>query len=193
MLTAGGAWWSGGRTPIPGAAGWLAGADDRVTIAPVKLILAVLLPATVLAQASPTLQFRGEQGSKHAAIATPDAAASPGGKLSLFVDVTPKPGIHVYAPGSDDYIPVSVKLEPAAEIKAGKLAYPKAEMMTFASEKVPVFQKPFRLMQEVTILGTLKPGAIVPVKGTVDYQACDDSVCYPPESAPISWSLTVRE
>jgi len=192
MLTAGGAWWSGGRTPIPGAAGWLAGADDRVTIAPVKLILAVLLPATVLAQASPTLQFRGEQGSKHAAIATPDAAASPGGKLSLFVDVTPKPGIHVYAPGSDDYIPVSVKLEPAAEIKAGKLAYPKAEMMTFASEKVPVFQKPFRLTQEATLDKSAKAGATVSVAGTVKLQACDDKVCFPPENVPVKWNVAVK-
>ena len=65
--------------------------------------------------------------------------------------------------------------------------------MTFADEKVPVFQKPFRLMQEVTVLGArLQPGATVSVKGTVDFQACDDKVCYPPESAPVTWSLVVR-
>jgi hypothetical protein len=26
----------------------------------------------------------------------------------------------------------------------------------------------------------------------VHYQACDDKVCFPPESAPVSWTVTVR-
>ena len=115
-----------------------------------------------------------------------------GAKLALFVDVTPKPGIHVYAPGSKDYIPITVKLNAQPEIKAGKVAYPKSEMMTFADEKVPVFQKPFRLTQDVTLDKSAKPGSTVTVSGTVNYQACDDRVCYPPESAPVSWTVLVK-
>jgi DsbC/DsbD-like thiol-disulfide interchange protein len=115
-----------------------------------------------------------------------------GAKLSLFVDVAPKPGIHVYAPGSNDYIPITVKLNPQAQIKAGKVAYPKSEMMTFADEKVPVFQKPFRLTQDVTLDKSAKPGSTVTVAGTVSYQACDDRVCYPPESAPVMWTVLVK-
>jgi hypothetical protein len=74
----------------------------------------------------------------------------------------------------------------------GKLSYPKSELVTLLEEKVPVFQKPFRLMQEVTVLGSLKSGATVPVKGTVEWQACDDKVCYAPESADVSWTLNVK-
>jgi DsbC/DsbD-like thiol-disulfide interchange protein len=115
-----------------------------------------------------------------------------GGKLALFVDVAPKPGIHVYAPGSKDYIPITVKLNAQPAIKAGKVAYPKSEMMTFADEKVPVFQKPFRLTQDVTLDKSAKPGSMVTVAGTVSYQACDDRVCYPPESTPVSWTVLVK-
>ncbi|HMB82006.1 MAG TPA: protein-disulfide reductase DsbD domain-containing protein [Vicinamibacterales bacterium] len=115
-----------------------------------------------------------------------------GGKLSLFVDVAPKSGIHVYAPGSNDYIPITVKLNAQPAFKAGKVAYPKSEMMTFADEKVPVFQKPFRLTQDVTLDKSAKAGSTVTVSGTVSYQACDDRVCYPPESSPISWTVTVK-
>ena len=115
-----------------------------------------------------------------------------GAKLALFVDVTPKPGIHVYAPGSKDYIPITVKLNAQPEIKAGKVAYPKSDTMTFADEKVPVFQKAFRLTQDVTLDKSAKPGSTVTVTGTVNYQACDDRVCYPPESAPISWTVVVK-
>ena len=115
-----------------------------------------------------------------------------GARLALFVDVTPKAGIHVYAPGSNDYIPITVKLNAQPEIKAGKVAYPKSEMMTFADEKVPVFQKPFRLTQDVTLDKSAKPGSTMTVSGTVNYQACDDRVCYPPESAPVRWTVVVK-
>ena len=115
-----------------------------------------------------------------------------GATLSLFVDVAPKPGIHVYAPGSRDYIAITVKLNPQGQIKAGKVAYPKADVMTFLDEKVPVFQKPFRLTQNVTIDKSAQPGATVVVGGTVNYQACDDKVCYAPESAPVTWTISVK-
>ena len=130
----------------------------------------------------------------HATIAVSpgEVSGAAGAKLALFVDVTPKPNIHVYAPGSKDYIPITVKLNAPPEIKAGKLAYPKSEMMTFADEKVPVFQKPFRLTQDVTIDKSAKAGSTVTMTGTVNYQACDDRVCYPPESAPIAWTVLVK-
>jgi len=121
-----------------------------------------------------------------------EVSGKAGAKLSLFVDVTPKSGIHVYAPGSKDYIPIMVKLNPVSQLKSGKVLYPKAEMMTFADERVPVFDKPFRLTQDVTLDKSLKPGATVMVAGTVSYQACDDKVCYPPESAPVTWTVVVK-
>ena len=130
----------------------------------------------------------------HAAIAaTPvEVSGAAGGKIALFVDVTPKPNIHVYAPGSEFYIPITVKLNAPAEIKAGKLVYPKAETLTLLDEKVAVFQKPFRLTQEMTIDKSAKPGSTLTVSGTVHYQSCDDKVCYPPESAPVTWMVTVK-
>jgi thioredoxin:protein disulfide reductase len=130
----------------------------------------------------------------HAAIvASPaDVSGKAGTNLSLFVDVTPKPGMHVYAPGNADYIPITVKLNPAADIKAGKLAYPKSDVVTLADEKVSVFQKPFRLTQDVTLDKSAKAGSTIAVAGIVNYQACDDRMCYPPESARVSWSVTVK-
>lgn len=149
----------------------------------------------VSAQSSaPSLQFRGTQGSAHATITASPArvAGAPGAKLMLFVDVTPKASIHVYAPGSKDYIPITVKPDPQPQVKFGKVAYPKAEMMTFADERVPVFQKPFRLTQEITLGRAAQPGSTVTIAGTVHFQACDDKVCYPPESVPLSWTVAVK-
>ena len=140
-----------------------------------------LLPALVMMPGHATI------------VASPnDVSGKAGEKLVLFVDVTPKPGMHVYAPGNADYIPITVKLNPAPEIKAGKLAYPKSEVMTLADEKVSVFEKPFRLTQDVTLDKSAKPGSTVAVAGTVNFQACDDRVCYPPENASVSWSVSVK-
>jgi thiol:disulfide interchange protein DsbD len=156
-----------------------------------RIFLAAVLFA---AQAAPSLQFRGNTESKHATITAAPAgvSAAPGTKLALFVDVTPKANIHVYAPGSKDYIPITVKPDAQAQMKFGKVTYPKSEMMTFGDEKVPVFGKPFRLTQDATLDKSAKPGSTVTVAGTVSFQACDDRVCYPPESVPVSWSVAVK-
>jgi thiol:disulfide interchange protein DsbD len=148
----------------------------------------------VSAQNAPALQFRGSQESRHAMIAAtpPGISGAAGAKIALFVDVTPKTNIHVYAPGSKDYIPITVKLEPQPQVKFGKVTYPKAETMTFADEKVPVFQKPFRLTQDATLDKSAKPGSTLTIAGTVHFQACDDRVCFPPESVPVSWTVAVK-
>jgi DsbC/DsbD-like thiol-disulfide interchange protein len=159
----------------------------------VKPLFFFLLSTTVLAQATPNLQFRGDaQGSKHAAIVAAPVEGAVAGKVTLFLDVTPKPGIHVYAPGSKDYIPISVKIDPVAGIKPGKLTYPKSEMMTFGEEKVPVFQKPFRLTQDIVLDKSAATGGTVSVAGTVHLQACDDRVCFPPENVPVKWTVAMK-
>jgi len=149
----------------------------------------ILLVSAFLLQLIPPA---GKPG--HATIAASPATVNgtAGAKLSLFVDVTPKTNIHVYAPGTEFYIPITVKLNAQPEIKPGKIAYPKSETLTLLNEKVPVFQKPFRLTQEVTLDKSAKSGSTVTVSGTVNYQACDDAVFYPPESAPVSWTVTVK-
>ena len=156
-----------------------------------RILIAFLIFA---AQAAPALQFRGNTESKHATItaAPTGVSAAPGAKLSLFVDVTPNTNIHVYAPGSKDYIPITVKPDAQAPLKFGKVRYPKSEMLTFGDEKVPVFAKPFRLTQDATLDKSAKSGSTVMVAGTVSFQACDDRVCYPPESVPVSWSVMVK-
>jgi len=138
------------------------------------------------------LQFRG--GSSHATIAPAPAAVTgaAGAKVSLALDVTPKAGIHVYAPGTKDFIPIELKLDAQPDIKAGKVVYPKSETMTFGDEKVPVFEKPFKLTEDVTIARTAKPGSTLTVNGNVHLQACTDQICYPPETIPVSWTLTVK-
>ncbi|HEV3140071.1 MAG TPA: hypothetical protein VGY57_06125, partial [Vicinamibacterales bacterium] len=126
-----------------------------------RILFGVIL--ITAAQASPNLQFRGAATSTHAAIAAAPAEISgaAGAKIVLTVDVQPKPGIHVYAPGTKDFIPITLKLDDSADVKGGKTTYPKPETMVVVDEKVPVFNKPFKLTQEATLAKTAKSGSTV--------------------------------
>jgi hypothetical protein len=117
----------------------------------------------------------------------------PGGKLSLVVNITPKRRMHVYAPGTK-YRAVTVTLNGNAWLKQGKTVYPKPSIYFFKplKEQVLVFSEKFTLTTPIAI-GTI-PARLKQVKisGTLSYQACDDRVCYLPQSVPLEWVMTVR-
>jgi DsbC/DsbD-like thiol-disulfide interchange protein len=119
-------------------------------------------------------------------------AAAAGSQVALYVDVVPNAGIHVYAPGAKDFLPIALKMNPADGVTVGALTYPKSQTLVFEGQKVPVYDKPFRLTQRVTLGQSLKAGETVTVTGTVNYQACDDRVCFIPASAPVSWTVEIR-
>jgi len=156
----------------------------------------LLLSSAAFAQTSPSLQFRGAPASKHADIAAQPAeiSSAAGAKIVLSVDVQPKPGIHVYAPGTKDFIPITLTLDNSADVKpAGKTIYPPTtDTLVVVDEKVPVFSKPFKLTTGVTLAKTAKPGSTVKIDGKINMQACDEKVCYPPETIPVSWNVSVK-
>jgi len=112
--------------------------------------------------------------------------------VKLFVDVTPRPKMHVYAPGAKDYLPIALELN-SPGVKAGKLTYPKSQDWYFepTKEHVPVYQAPFRLTQDVTVAPGTKAGALI-VTGVLKYQACDETICYNPVTEPIAWTINVK-
>ena len=130
-----------------------------------------------------------------------DAQVAPGNRLSLVVDVTPKPGMHVYAPGDHLYRVVRLRIEAPDYLRAHAVSYPPSELYHYEplDETVPVYEQPFRLVQEVTVpmsretaaLAAEPDGKLV-IEGVLEYQACDDEVCYIPAEAPLRWELEWR-
>ena len=129
---------------------------------------------------------------------TPQIA--PGDRFSVAVDIEPHSKIHVYAPGAKGYRVISFTLEPNPQVRALPLQYPASEIYFYKplNERIPVFQKPFRLVQELVLEGTLPAQAAlrgkenVTVKGSLEYQACNDKECFNPVSVPLSWTMTLR-
>lgn len=127
-------------------------------------------------------------------------SAAPGSRLTVTLDVTPRRTMHVYAPGKHDYqvVQLAVDAQPWATLAATK--YPASEMYHFAplNETVEVYSAPFRLSREVTLLDTpearkaLAGRTSITLSGRLEYQACDDNVCYSPSKVPFSFVVTLK-
>jgi DsbC/DsbD-like thiol-disulfide interchange protein len=128
------------------------------------------------------------QDTKHLTLKASTAAVA-GKRVTLAVDVTPKPKMHVYAPGQAGYIGVTLTLDANPAVSAAKPKYPAAEKIYLPALKETqlVYAKPFRIAQEVTLRSTASSS--VTITGTLRYQACDDAICYVPTTVPVAWTV----
>lgn len=154
---------------------------------------------TLVAHAQGAGPFRNDTMhlTVNTSISAPAIAA--GDKVSLKFDITPKRAMHVYAPGKHDYQVIAVKIDPQPWMKVAPTTYPPSEIYHFKEldEKVETYGKPFTLVQDITVLNTAaakKALAAAPVKltGKLEYQACDDKVCYAPTRVPVTFELAVK-
>jgi peroxiredoxin len=125
-----------------------------------------------------------------------DSVVAPGSVFALVVDGMPSAGMHVYAPGVTGYVPLALEIDSTTGLRVKVPAYPPPEIYHFAplDERVPVYQGPFRVVQEVVLdaaFGGALTGELV-IRGTLRYQACSDSICFPPRDVPMTWRVTVR-
>ena len=129
-----------------------------------------------------------------------DTDIAAGKRISVTFDITPKRLMHVYAPGKHDYQVIAVKVDAQPWLRVTPTTYPPSEIYHFKEldEKVETYGKPFKLVQDVTVLATpeaqkaLAASPTAKLSGRVEYQACDDRVCYAPARIPFSFSLNVK-
>jgi DsbC/DsbD-like thiol-disulfide interchange protein len=129
------------------------------------------------------------------AFSTDAAPVVPGRSVTLRLVMTPAPGIHVYAPGNPDYIPVSVTLRLPAGVHADPAVYPPGEDYVFGELKeiVKAYTRPFEVRQRITVTraAARSAGSALTIDGSVRYQACTDKVCFPPATASVSLTVPI--
>jgi len=129
--------------------------------------------------------------------AASDGTVAPGSRFSLSIEITPRKGMHVYAPGPHTYQTVGFTVAGQGLLEAGLLRYPPSEIYYFAplDERVEVYQRVFTLVQDLAVLATpdaqktLAGRKTLTVTGQLEYQACDDRVCYAPAQVPLAFTL----
>jgi hypothetical protein len=132
---------------------------------------------------------------------------APGQEFTLTIEVAARPGIHVYAPGDHAYRVIRLVPEPDPDPGPESLfsirdaMYPESRdyYLEPLEEHAPVFEGSFRILVPValqasreTALLSLQPGATATLSARLEYQACDDKVCFLPESVPVRLTLGLR-
>ena len=129
-----------------------------------------------------------------------DRVGVPGSRITLTAEVRLPPDVHVYAPGTTDYKPIKLVIDPLPGMALKPASYPRAKTLYLPAikERAAVFEGTFRISQEVGIsstgdfsssLGT--EGKAFTLKGRLEYQACDSRICFLPTSVPLEWQVQV--
>jgi AhpC/TSA family/Thiol:disulfide interchange protein DsbD, N-terminal len=121
-------------------------------------------------------------------------------RFTLVADFTLPPKMHVYTPDVKDYIPIQWKIEDSPDYTAKPPEYPKGQLLMLPAihEIVPIYQNSFRITQDVVMAGSnplqpiLNGDKTLKIRGELKYQACDDKICYLPQTVPLEWTLKVE-
>jgi peroxiredoxin len=131
-----------------------------------------------------------------------DYAAAPGARVKLTVKINPGIGAHLYALGSDSlgYHSIKLILDPAPLYSALPVQYPKSTVLEYPQlqEKIPIYKTAISITQDVMAVRSaetiarfeMNPQLII--RGTLEYQACTNTTCFPPVRTPVQWSLDVK-
>jgi DsbC/DsbD-like thiol-disulfide interchange protein len=154
-------------------------------------VLAAAVLALIVDSGAQSSKPAATADTPHVSIATSSGPTTlaPGAKLSLFVAVTPKAKMYLYAPGEKDGLPVALTIDPHPALKPSPPSFPPPQKFFFEPLKLTqlVFSKPFRITQDVTLAAPAD--APLTITGSLRYQACDDSVCYLPKTVPLEWTV----
>jgi hypothetical protein len=116
----------------------------------------------------------------------------PGGHIELSATVTLQPNLHVYAPGIEPpYKPIALRIEPDSKLRFATTKYPTSKKLHLAAidETVPAYEGTFTITQPV--IASPNASGVIEVHARLNYQTCDDKICYLPLSLPLNWTLTV--
>jgi hypothetical protein len=112
------------------------------------------------------------------------------------VEVLPRPGVHVYAPGvGGGYqgVALTVDAQPFFSTVPSRYPPPEPLRLPWTNESLAGYTGPLRIDTEI-LLGTrqelaalLEAGDGLTVEGAVALQACSDSVCWPPRTIRLAW------
>lgn len=122
-----------------------------------------------------------------------DLASATGGRVTLRLRITPRPGMRIYAHDVTGYVPLSVRLDPITGLTVRQPAYPLPTSYVFppTGETSRVYEAVVTVEQVVVLSDALRRRLHAEdgtaLSAALRYQACDDRLCYRPESVRIAW------
>jgi hypothetical protein len=107
------------------------------------------------------------------------------------------PGFHInsHQPRQEYLKKTELKLDAPTDIALGRIIYPQGEERSFPfapDEKLSVYSGDFSVEVLVHPLRSVLPAKYA-IHGQLNYQACDNSACYPPKQLPVSFEVRVEK
>jgi AhpC/TSA family protein/cytochrome c biogenesis DsbD-like protein len=153
-------------------------------------------PATILSKqfgipAGPAVEQKTDHLTVKAQLS--QDKARPGNRISLVAQLDLPPKMHIYAPGVKGYRPVALVIEKTPEILVRDARYPKSRVLNLKAirERVPVYEGRVRLERDFTVVPTIRAETIE-INASLEYQACDDQICYAPTKVPLTFSIAIE-
>jgi hypothetical protein len=153
-------------------------------------------PATILSKqfgvtAGPPVERKTEQLKVTARLS--QNTAHPGNRVSVVADIELPSKMHIYAPGVKGYRGVDLAIEKSTDVIVHQLTFPKPRILNLSAikERVPVYERSVRLERDFTIAAATKTDTLN-LKVSLEYQACDDKICYAPATLSFTFTLGVE-
>jgi hypothetical protein len=129
-----------------------------------------------------------------------DETVVPGHRFSIVVDITPKPGTGIVAPGQHSYRVVALNLEASDNLRTYPVSYPaSADFSVAGNASLPAYAESVRLVQDVAVVVNdamrkvaETPGSTVTLKGVLKYRVCTQTTCAAPQQVPLEWTVGLK-
>jgi len=150
--------------------------------------------AVALLVVIPSLAFAQFRAPRAELTPLVESTARAGGTARAALEVRLPSLLHVQsnAPRDPSFIATELTFSPPPSVRATEIVFPKATDLEQAGLPQPlsVFDHEFAIGVTFVVAEGTAPGSI-DVPARFRYQACDDKLCYPPQTADVRWTLTV--
>ena len=155
--------------------------------------LAFAIAALVLVGADASAQLRRPTADVTPLVGTP--TVHPGGTARVALRVSLPEGLHTQSnkPRDPTLIPTTVTVGPLPNVSVDEIVWPPAQDLKQLGQDQPlaVFEREFLIGLQLTIApGT--PVGDLPIPVHLRYQACNETLCFPPSTADAQWTLRVE-
>jgi len=125
---------------------------------------------------------------------SPAAPATPGSVVVVSLKVRLPKDVHVQAdkPKDPSLIATTLSVDAPAGVSVEKISYPAATelIQQGRSDALLVFGPEFEIEARLALAASVAPGELV-VPMRLRYQACNDTMCFPPARAEARWLVRV--
>ena len=118
----------------------------------------------------------------------------PSESFDITVTATIKEGFHInsHRPLDEFLVPTALKFDATDGISFGPVTYPEPTIRSFAfsNNKMSVFENKIKMGSVAAVSSGISPGH-VKLSGHLDFQGCDDTRCFRPESLKFEIPLKI--